>query len=128
MRPVWIVPMLAACSIAGRAGLTTSTSASSSAPSAPAVVPSDGGGSSWDHKGILVRSQLEPLVGMTVEAARQRLAQLGHDGKVIITEEYQYVDRCGQDKVCSVEPESGTGVHDDIRLSINRKLEIAAPP
>lgn len=117
--------LLASCSMAARAGLTTS--ASSSSGSAPAVVPSERP-SGWDHKGILVRDQLLPLVGMTVEQAKQRLVQLGHDGKVIITEEYQYVDRCGQNKVCSVEPESGTGVHDDIRLSINKKLEIAAPP
>lgn len=82
----------------------------------------------WDHPGMLVRDQLLPLVGLTVEQAKQQLAQLGYDGNLVVSEQYHYDDKCGQNKVCGVEPEAGIGLHDELRLSINKKLTIAAPP
>jgi hypothetical protein len=122
-----ILALLPACGLAASAGLTTSTS-SGSGPSAGAGPSAGGASQHWDHPGMLVRDQLLPLVGLTVAQARQQLAKLGYDGELVVSEQYHYDDKCGQDRVCGVEPEAGIGVHDELRLSINKKLAIAAPP
>jgi len=130
--PAILAIALSACGLAASAGLTGSTTSSStsSSTSSPGGPPSSGAASAppWDHPGMLVRDQLLPLVGLTVDAARQRLKQLGYDGHLEISENYHYIDKCGQNKVCAVEPEAGTGLHDELRLVINKKLDIAAPP
>lgn len=122
-----LLVLLPACKLAASAGLTGTTT--SSGGGGPAGVPSAGdSGQRWDHPGMLVRDQLLPLVGLTVEQAKQQLAKLGYDGKLELSEQYQYDDKCGQNKVCGVEPEAGIGVHDELRLLINKQLTIAAPP
>jgi hypothetical protein len=70
-------------------------------------------------RGAIVRSQLDPVRGMTVDDAKAYLLRLGHDGEVAIRQQHTFSDRCGINKVCDVQPESGTGVHDRIELVIN---------
>jgi hypothetical protein len=82
----------------------------------------------WKHEGMLVRAQLLPLIGMTPEQAQKRLQELGHTGKLVVTHELQFVPKCGQNKICSIEHEAGIGVADDMIVSINPKIEISAPP
>lgn len=134
--------LVTGCSLSASTGLTTSTgrgagtSSSSGSTSGPPTsmpegpLPQTEGSqltSPGHFPGMLVRSQLEPLVGMTIEQVKQRLASLGYDGHLILDEIYQYDGKCGA-KVCGVEPESGTGLHDELRLKVNKKLSIAAPP
>lgn len=144
MRALALV-LVAGCSLSASTGLTTSAGrgagpAAASSPTVssgpPTSVPSgplpqtEGSqlASNGHFPGMLVRSQLEPLVGMTVDQAKQRLAKLGYDGHLILDEMYHYDEKCGQNKVCAVQPESGTGLHDELRLEINKQLSIAAPP
>jgi hypothetical protein len=82
----------------------------------------------WKHEGMLVRAQLHPLIGLTPDQARTRLKELGHTGKLVVMHEMQFVAKCGQNKICSIESEAGIGVGDDLMVSINPKVEIAAPP
>ena len=123
-----ILALLPACGLAASAGLTTSASSGSGPSAVPSAGGADGASQHWDHPGMLVRDQLLPLVGLTVADARKQLAKLGYDGNLVVSEQYHYDDKCGQDRVCGVEPEAGIGVHDELRLSINKKLSIAAPP
>lgn len=81
-----------------------------------------------DHSGRLLREDLAKLIGLTVDQAKAELKKMGHDGAVNVETEQQFVKKCGADKVCEVQPEEGTGLHDDITLYINPKLTIAAPP
>jgi hypothetical protein len=82
----------------------------------------------WKHEGMLVRAQLLPLVGMTPEQAQKRLKELGHTGKLVVTRLYQYVDRCGPNKICGMESEAGIGIADDLIVHINPTVAISAPP
>ncbi len=70
-------------------------------------------------RGAIVRSQLDPVRGMTIDDAKAYLLRLGHDGEVAIREQHTFSSSCGAQKVCDVQPESGTGVHDRIELVIN---------
>lgn len=63
-------------------------------------------------EGMIVRGQLLPLVGMTVEQGKAQLAKLGYKGKVIIETPNQFIDKCGMNHVCGVEPESGVSATD----------------
>jgi beta-lactam-binding protein with PASTA domain len=63
-------------------------------------------------EGMIVRGQLLPLVGMTVEQGKAQLAKLGYKGKVIIETPTQFIDKCGMNHVCGVEPESGVSATD----------------
>lgn len=82
--------------------------ASDPPPSGP-VAPSD----NIDHfHGMLVRHQLEPLRGMTVEAGKAELARLGYHGAIQIDHPYQFIDKCGLGKICSTEPQDGLSLTD----------------
>jgi beta-lactam-binding protein with PASTA domain len=70
-------------------------------------------------QGALVRAQLVKVRGMTVADARQYLKDLGHDGEVRVSEQPTWSEPCGAGKVCDVEPQSGTGIHDRVTLFIN---------
>lgn len=132
--------LIAGCSLSASTGLTASRGAGTTAgttssgpptsvPSGPLPQTEDSQLASNGHfPGMLVRSQLAPLVGMTIAQAKQRLAQLGYDGHLVLDEMYQYDASCGQNKVCGVTPESGIGLHDELRLEINKNVLIAAPP
>jgi beta-lactam-binding protein with PASTA domain len=78
--------------------------------------------------GALVRAQLERLHGMSIPDAKTYLKSIGHDGEVAIFEQHTFSQRCGVKKVCSVEPESGTGIHDRVTLVVNpSSVEISQP-
>lgn len=80
--------------------------------------------------GALVRTQLVKVRGMTIPEARAYLKSIGHDGEVAVFEQPVFSNSCGAQKVCDVEPESGTGVHDRVTLVINpgSRVEISLPP
>jgi hypothetical protein len=80
--------------------------------------------------GIIMRDQLEAMVGLTVDQVKAQLKALGHDGKVIVEEGHSgnlYDKECG-DKVCEVSGGAGIGLHDQVHIIINPKLTIAPPP
>jgi hypothetical protein len=118
-----IAALLAGCSVQSSltggstrpAGTTTSSTSANGGPQqyADQDEPSPG------IRGALVRSQLEPVRGMTVADAKAYLLRVGHDGEVLVREQHTFSDSCGVQKVCSVHPESGTGIHDPIELVIN---------
>jgi len=71
--------------------------------------PSD----SADHfHGMLVRHQLAPLVGMTVDAGKAELARLGYHAKIQIDKPFQFIDKCGLGKICEIEPQDGLSLTD----------------
>lgn len=80
--------------------------------------------------GALVRADLAKLLGMSITDAKAYLKSLGHDGEVAVFEQHTYAQRCGTQQICSVEPESGTGIHDRVTLVVNpnANVEISAPP
>ncbi|CAN5566966.1 hypothetical protein BH11MYX1_BH11MYX1_44090 [soil metagenome] len=57
--------------------------------------------------GIIVRSQLKPMVGMKLEAAKAELKRLGYKGHVQIETPLQFYKNCPLGIVCEVNPESG---------------------
>ena len=63
-------------------------------------------------EGVIVRGQLLPLVGMTVEQGKAQLAKLGYKGKVVIETPMQFIDKCGMNHICDIEPESGVSATD----------------
>lgn len=74
-----------------------------------APAPSDG----QDHfHGMLVRHQLEPLRGMTVDAGKAELARLGYHAAIQIDHPVQFIDKCGLGKICDIEPEDGLSLTD----------------
>lgn len=85
-------------------------------PPAPAQNASEGApapSDSIDHfDGMLVRHQLEPLRGMTVEAGKAELARLGYHAKIQIDHPFQFIDKCGLGKICNIEPEDGLSLSD----------------
>jgi beta-lactam-binding protein with PASTA domain len=79
-----------------------------------------------DH---LFREDIEGLRGMTLAAAKARLKALGHTGQVRVREPMQFIASCKAETVCDSQPESGTGLGDDVELTMNKgKLDISAPP
>ena len=80
--------------------------------------------------GALVRADLEKLLGMTIADAKAYLKSVGHDGEVAVFEQPTFSQRCGVKQVCSVEPESGTGIHDRVTLVVNpsSNVDISLPP
>jgi hypothetical protein len=74
-----------------------------------------------------IRNRIGSLRGLTLDEARHRLKDRGHDGKVIIRFKDNYDDHCGQDRVCDSSVRQLTSLHDDIALWVNRKLTIAPP-
>jgi beta-lactam-binding protein with PASTA domain len=63
-------------------------------------------------EGMIVRGQLLPLVGLTVEQGKAQLAKLGYKGKVLIETPQQFIDKCGMNHICDVSPESGVSATD----------------
>lgn len=122
-----VLVFLAACSLQSSFGGGTT----------PSTTSANGGPRQYEDqdepappiRGALVRSQLDPVRGMTLDAAKAYLARLGHDGEVAIREQYSFQDSCGVAKVCDIQPESGTGIHDRIELVINpgANAEITVP-
>jgi hypothetical protein len=80
------------------------------------------------HPDRLLRDQIEALHGLTPAEAQQRLEHLGHDGKVAVSVVVQFSATCGQNKVCATNRDGGMGLHDDIELLLNPRLEISTPP
>jgi len=62
--------------------------------------------------GVLVRHQLEPLIGMTVEAGKAELLRLGFKGKIEIEHPLNFIDKCGLGKICEIDHESGISTTD----------------
>jgi beta-lactam-binding protein with PASTA domain len=63
-------------------------------------------------EGTIVRGQLQPLVGLTVEQGKAQLAKLGYKGKVVIETPMHFIDKCGMNHICDVQPESGVSATD----------------
>ncbi|HET9992853.1 MAG TPA: PASTA domain-containing protein [Kofleriaceae bacterium] len=82
-------------------------------------------------EGMLVRHQLEPLRGMTVEAGKAELARLGYHGKIEITHPFQFIDKCGLGKICDIDPEAGISLTDPttvMHFTVNEdKVKISTP-
>jgi len=137
---------LTGCPLNHSSTLTTSSSSSSSSPSSSASPspsePSTPSSRSDDREappshalhGIIVRSQLESLRGLTPDEARAKLKQYGHDGEVKLDTVIApgggpgYDKNCGVNRVCDTSGNSGVSVHDAITLLLNPTLTIAPPP
>jgi hypothetical protein len=82
-------------------------------------------------EGMLVRHQLEPLVGMTVEAGKAELVRLGYKGKIEVVHPYQFIDKCGLGKICEIDHESGISTTDPtmvMHFTVNvDKVKISTP-
>lgn len=82
-------------------------------------------------EGMLVRHQLEPLRGMSVEAGKAELARLGYHGKIEITHPFQFIDKCGLGKICDIDPEAGISLTDPttvMHFTVNEdKVKISTP-
>jgi len=63
-------------------------------------------------EGMLVRHQLEPLIGMTVEAGKAELVRLGFKGKFEIEHPLNFIAKCGLGKICEIDHESGISTTD----------------
>jgi hypothetical protein len=72
-------------------------------------------------------SRFGDLRGLTLEEARQRLAQAGHDGAISVATKDQYDDGCGQNKACTWRLHGARTNHDEVTLWFNRKTAIALP-
>jgi hypothetical protein len=115
---------------------TTATTAPAAVTTAPAAIaePAAAAGPSAPPEappqtfpGQLLARQLAPLVGLTIDEARRRLVQLGHDGAVVVVVLDKFMAGCSQDQVCTYGPTFAMGVHDEIQLWINPRLAISAP-
>lgn len=79
------------------------------------------------HNGRIVREQLESLVGLTIEAARERLRSFGHVGEVeVAPSTNKHYAGCADGTVCEVGT-SGATVRERIALITNTKLKISTP-
>lgn len=82
-------------------------------------------------EGMLVRHQLEPLRGMTVEAGTAELRRLGYTAKIQIDHPFQFIDKCGLNKICDIEPESGISLTDPtavMHFTVNQdSVKISTP-
>ena len=81
--------------------------------------------------GVLVRRQLKPLIGMTVDAGKAELARLGYHAKIQIDHPMQFIDKCGLGKICEIEPEDGLSLTDPtavMHLTVNEDtVKISTP-
>lgn len=117
---------LAGCRVASGIGVGHSSSATATA--GPRGATAANGDRPQQFPGALIRGQLLTLVGLTLDQARQRLVELGHVGTVIVEPQSHFVEGCGRDRVCGVAPESGIPLDGELRLRVNAKLTIPAPP
>jgi beta-lactam-binding protein with PASTA domain len=79
-------------------------------------------------KDVLYQDQLQSLIGLTIPDAKAKLKQMGYDGQLEIRVSATYQAQCGLDKVCGTEPMTAVNKHDRLRLFVNPKVDIAAPP
>jgi serine/threonine-protein kinase len=58
------------------------------------------------HEGRYIREDTEPLIGMTLDQAKKRLAQLGFKGQIDVREDTDVTTttKCKYDTVCSIFP------------------------
>ena len=81
--------------------------------------------------GVLVRRQLKPLIGMTVDAGKAELARLDYHAKIQIDHPMQFIDKCGLGKICEIEPEDGLSLTDPtavMHLTVNEDtVKISTP-
>jgi hypothetical protein len=82
-------------------------------------------------EGMLVRHQLEPLVGMSVEAGKAELVRLGYKGKIEVVHPFQFIDKCGLGKICEIDHEAGISTTDPtmvIHFTVNEdKVKFSTP-
>jgi hypothetical protein len=82
-------------------------------------------------EGMLVRHQLEPLRGMTVEAGKAELARLGFHGRIKVIHPNQFIDKCELGKICDIDPEAGIGTRnpdEQMTFIVNEdKVKISTP-
>lgn len=117
------------CTAAARLGVATGRPATTvAAPGAPPGAPEDVASAPHDPPADQFARQLGDLRGRTLDEARQRLKQLGHDGPVSVAVEDRYAAGCGRDRVCDWRLHGARTIHDEITLWINPRLEIPAPP
>ena len=76
---------------------------------------------------MILPRQLATLRGLTIDEARERLKQLGHDGPIRVHVYGQFAAGCARDKVCDVGPGGARGLHDEVVLFVQPRLDIAAP-
>lgn len=69
--------------------------------------------------GALVRDQLKPLKGMTLEKGRAYLKSLGHTGELRTETLQQHIANCEKDIICGVASEAGVGKGDDVVVYVN---------
>jgi hypothetical protein len=120
----------AGCSAAARLGVTTG----SGPPAAPPAVTTQPGGpaaangpEAQPFPGQIVQRQVAQLVGLTVDQARQKLRQFGHDGAVKVVRLDRHMSGCAPERVCNVGPAFSFSVHDEVQLWLNPRLDIATP-
>ncbi|HEX3764929.1 MAG TPA: PASTA domain-containing protein [Kofleriaceae bacterium] len=77
--------------------------------------------------GMILPQQLAALRGLTVDEARRRLRELGHDGPVRTHVSSDFATGCAADHVCEVGPGGARSLHDEIILFLKPRLEITAP-
>jgi hypothetical protein len=85
------------------------------------------------HPGVILRSQLATLRGLSPDAVTAQLRRFGHTGKAVVRalDGRDYDPGCGVDTVCKVVSERGAldiPIEDDAMLYVNPKLTIAPPP
>jgi hypothetical protein len=82
-------------------------------------------------EGMLVRHQLEPLVGMTVDQGKTELVKMGFKGKVVVVNPFQFIDKCGMNKICGIEPQDGISTTDptaEMHFTVNKNdVKISTP-
>jgi serine/threonine-protein kinase len=82
------------------------------------------------HDGRIIRSQLDPIRGKTIEEGKQMLAQLGFKGSVRLEHPTQFVANCALGHICDVQPEAGVSTDADARVVfvVNEdKVKISTP-
>ena len=79
-------------------------------------------------RSYLTDKELHLVIGLSIEQAKAKLAELGYVGKITVGTELHFVKDCGFDKVCSTEPVSVVHIDGDLTLSVNPKAKISAPP
>ena len=127
MRALAIV-LFAGCGLIQTTGGGSSTMPGNGGGGGAGPAPTGGG---QPFEGMLVRDQLVPLRGMTVEAGRAELARLGYHGQIQIDHPFGFIDECALDTICGIEPESGISLTDPtavMHFTVNQdKVKISTP-
>lgn len=127
-----VAVLCAGCSAAARLGVTTRSTATAAAGAPDATAQPDGpaaanGPEPQPFPGQIVQRQVAELIGLTVDQARQKLRQFGHDGAVKVVRLDSHRSGCAPERVCNVGPAFSFSVHDEVQLWLNPRLDIAAP-